>query len=99
MNYALHTIQNQIMQFTESVNIDCDKENINTISFKVKGTGEVLINSMPIEESDGIVSFFNNMPVRDMTRYDLVIPSGVVVYVIKTHIVNATVKETIIKNC
>lgn len=97
-HYILHTVENQTISYSESLTIDCNKEKINAISFKVKGTGEVLINSMPIDATDGIVSYTNNMPVRDQSVYNIIIPAGVILYVIKTRIVKSTLNP-ISTNC
>jgi hypothetical protein len=87
MNSIQYVVQNNTRVLTETTSIDCNKRLINAIAFKVVGDGTVNINGMPVDKSDGIVSYGSNMPVRDMTEYSVIIPTGTVVYVTQTVII------------
>jgi hypothetical protein len=99
MKTVIHTIENNIRIVSSSTRIDCNKQNINAIAFKVVGAGTCFLNSMPIDANDGIVSFSNGMAVRDFTSYDLIIPDDTVVYVTTTNILRSEAIEIFDRTC
>jgi hypothetical protein len=99
MKTVIHTIENNTQIFTNSTRIDCNKKNINAIAFKVVGTGTCMINSMPVDANDGIVSFSNGMAVKDVTNYDVIIPANTVVYVVTTNILRSEAIEIFDRIC
>lgn len=97
MDFVVHKIQYQTKQESESGTFDSGKNNTNSVSFKVKGPGICYINSLPIDENDGIVSFTNSMPVEDMTRYDFTIPVNTILYIIIGRIVSSRIDTTVLR--
>lgn len=97
MDFITHTIQYQTKQESESGSFDSNKNDVNSVSFKVVGAGTCYINSMPIDAIDGIVSYTNSMPVKDMTRYDYTIPVNTTLFIIIGRIVNSKVDTAVLR--
>lgn len=95
MKTVIHTIENNTRVITQNELIECNKKNINSISFKVVGAGICTINSIPVDANDGFVSFNNSMLVRDASTYDIIIPTGTVVYAVITYIIRSETIEIV----